>query len=141
VALIETDDEITAVLPRIQTAAILGIKAEPRSAPAYYVPEYAQRAGITIVPVPVFFPDVTEILGERVYRRLADIPGPVDTVVVFRRSPDIPAHVDDILAAKPRLVWMQLGIRNADVARRLAGAGIDVVQDRCLLVELQDRGR
>lgn len=140
-ALIETDNEITALLPRIQTAAILGIKAEPRSAPAFYVPEYAQRAGITIIPVPVFFPDVTEILGERVYRKLADVPGPIDTVVVFRRPADIPAHVDDILAARPRIVWMQLGIRHAEVARTLADAGIDVVQDRCLLVELQDRGR
>jgi hypothetical protein len=66
---------------------------------------------------------------------------PIDAVVVFRRPKDIPAHVDDILAARPRAVWMQLGIRNEEVADQLVAAGMDVVQDRCLLVELEARGR
>jgi predicted CoA-binding protein len=96
---------------------------------------------MTIVPVPVYYPDVTEILGEPVFRRLADVPGSLDSVVVFRRPADIPAHLEDILAAKPRSVWMQLGIRHDEVAATLSAAGIDVVQNRCLLVELQDRGR
>jgi predicted CoA-binding protein len=137
VPLLETRQQIAAILPMIRTAAILGIKAEPRTAPAYYVPEYAQDAGIRIIPVPVFFPDVTEILGERVYRRLAEIPGPVDAVIVFRRPNDIPAHVDDILACRPSIVWMQLGIRHDEVAQRLSDAGISVVQNRCLMVDLQ----
>ena len=139
-ALIETAKEIGALLPTMKTVAFLGIKTADGNPPAYYVPQYAQRAGITIVPVPVFFPDVTEILGEKVYRRLSDIPGPIDAVVVFRRPKDIPAHVDDILAAKPRIVWMQLGIRNDEVAAQLVAKGIDVVQDKCLKVELEDRG-
>ena len=139
--LIETDDEIGALLPALHTVAFLGIKTADTGAPAFYVPEYAQRAGMTIIPVPVYYPDATEILGERVYRRLADIPVTLDAVVVFRRPRDIPAHLGDMLAARPRVVWMQLGIRHDEVAARLSEAGIDVVQDRCLLVELQARGR
>ena len=140
--LVENPAEIDALLPTLRTIAVLGIKtAAHADAPAYYVAEYAQRRGMRIVPVPVYFPDVTEILGEHVYRRVADIPGTVDAVVVFRRPQDIPAHVDDILAAHPRVVWMQLGIRHDAVAKQLVDAGIDVVQDRCLLVEMKQRGR
>jgi len=97
--------------------------------------------GYEIVPVPVYFPDVTEILGEPVYRSVSAIPGPVDMVNVFRRPRDIDQHVDDIIAKKPASVWFQLGIRNDAAAERLARAGIDVVQDRCLLVELQRVGK
>jgi predicted CoA-binding protein len=96
---------------------------------------------MTIVPVPVYYPELTEMLGERVYRRVSDIPEPVDLVDIFRRPADVDAHVDDIIAAKPYAAWFQTGIRNAAAAERLARAGVRVVQDRCLLVELQDRGR
>ena len=109
--------------------------------PAYYVPEYAQQAGYEIVPVPVYYPDVTEILGARVYRTVAAIPGDVDLVNVFRRPKDVPAHVDDIIAKRPKAVWFQLGIRNDEAAERLARAGIDVVQDRCLMVDRRRMGR
>lgn len=139
--LLNADSDITAVLASLRTIAVLGIKIAQPGTPAYYVPEYAQHAGLKVIPVPVYYPDVTEILGEKVYRRLSDIPVPIDAVIVFRKSADIPAHVDDILAAKPRVVWMQLGIRNDAVAAQLDAAGIGVVQDRCLLVEMQDRGR
>ncbi|MFM8781936.1 MAG: CoA-binding protein, partial [Gemmatimonadota bacterium] len=94
-----------------------------------------------VIPVPVYSPEVTEILGEPVVRTVAGIGAPVDLVNVFRRPSDIPAHLDDLLAARPRAVWFQLGIRHDEVAETLARAGIDVVQDRCLLVELRDRGR
>ena len=140
-ALIETSEGIDALLPTLQTIAVLGIKTAETGAPAYYVPEYAQHAGMRVIPVPVYYPDVTEILGEKVYRKLADIPQRVDAVVVFRRPQDIPPHLDDMLAARPRAVWMQLDIRHDGVAERLSDAGIDVVQDRCLLVEMQRRGR
>lgn len=139
--LLDTPAEIRRLLGEVQRIAVLGIKVPETGAPAYYVPAYAQRAGYEIVPVPVYYPDVTEILGAPVYRRLADVPGQIDMVNVFRRPHDIPAHVDDILAARPRAVWFQLGIRNDPVAERLAREGIDVVQDRCLLVELQAIGR
>jgi hypothetical protein len=93
------------------------------------------QAGYEIIPVPVYYPDVTVILGREVFRKLTDIGRPIDMVNVFRRPNDIPQHVDDIIAAKPKSVWFQLGIRNDEAARRLAEAGIKVVQDRCLMVE------
>lgn len=139
--LIDDPAAITAILDRVRRIAVLGIKTEETGAPAYYVPEYTQRAGYEVIPVPVYHPEVTEILGARVYRSLAAVPPPVDMVNVFRRAGDIPPHVDDILTARPSVVWMQSGIRNAAVAERLAKEGVDVVQDRCLLVELQRRGR
>ncbi|HEV8365661.1 MAG TPA: CoA-binding protein [Gemmatimonadaceae bacterium] len=140
-ALIEGAAAIRELLQKTKRIAVLGIKTEDGYPPAYYVPEYAQKAGYDIVPVPVYFPEVTEILGERVYRKLGDIPGDIDMVNVFRRPKDIPPHVDDILAKRPKSVWMQLGISHDEVAKRLVDEGIDVVQDRCLLVELRRIGR
>jgi uncharacterized protein len=134
--LIDDDVGIRALLERTKRIAVLGIKTPETGQPAYYVAEYAKRAGYDIVPVPVYYPEVTEILGEPVYRSLAAIPGEIDMVDVFRRARDIDAHVDDILAKRPASVWFQLGIRNDAVAERLAREGIDVVQDRCLLVEI-----
>jgi predicted CoA-binding protein len=139
--LLESTADIRALLARTRRIAVLGIKTPDTGAPAFYVPDYAQRAGYEIVPVPVYFPEVTEILGQRVYRRLADVPGEIDLVNVFRRPKDIPPHLDDILAARPKAVWLQLGIRHDAVAEQLARAGIAVVQDRCLLVELRYMGR
>lgn len=140
--ILERDADIQALLRAVKTVAVLGIKTEAQSEqPAFYVPAYAQRAGLTVIPVPVYYPEATEILGQRVYRSLAAIPGPVDLVDVFRRPSDLPPHVDDILAKRPRAVWLQSGIRHAEVAAQLAAAGIDVVQDRCLMVELRRLGR
>ncbi len=139
--LVTSSAGIRALLGRIRRIAVLGIKTEDSGAPAYYVPEYAQHAGYEIVPVPVYYPDVTEILGEPVYRTVAAIPGDIDLVNVFRRPADIPAHVDDILAKRPAAVWFQSGIRNDAAAERFAREGIDVVQDRCLMVELRSIGR
>jgi uncharacterized protein len=138
--IVEDRQGITRVLDATRRVAVLGIKIEP-DRPAHFVPAYVQQAGFEIVPVPVYYPDVTEILGERVYRRIADVPGEIDLVNVFRRSGDVPPHVDDIIAKMPKAVWMQSGIRNDDAAERLARAGIDVVQDHCLMVELRRRGR
>ena len=127
---------IEAILHECRRIAVLGIKPESRAgAPAFFVPEYMLRHGYEIVPVPVYYPDVVEILERRVYRSLRDVPGPIDMVNVFRRPRDIPPHVPDILAAKPRVVWFQLGITHPEAAETLARAGIQVVQDRCLMVE------
>jgi predicted CoA-binding protein len=139
--LIDDDAAIARLLERTRRIAVLGIKTAETNQPAYYVPLYAQRAGYEVVPVPVYYPEITEILGQPVYRTVASIAPPVDMVNVFRRPKDIPAHVDDIIAAKPASVWFQLGIRHDEAAERLARAGIDVVQDRCLLVELQAVGK
>ena len=137
--LIDDEDGIRRVLEETRRIAVLGIKIDPEK-PGHFVPQYAQRVGFEIVPVPVYYPEVTEILGEPVYRTVSAVPGDVDMVNVFRRSHDVPPHVPDILAKKPKSVWMQLGIRNDAAAEQLARAGIDVVQDRCLMVELRQRG-
>jgi uncharacterized protein len=139
--LIETDEGVRRVLESTKRIAVLGIKTKESGQPAYYVPEYAQHAGYEVVPVPIYYPECTEILGEKIYRKVNDIPGDVDMVDVFRRPKDIPAHVDDIIAKKPKSVWFQLGIRNDEAAEKLAKAGIDVIQDRCLMVELRHIGR
>ena len=134
--LVTTEQGIAEIIRGSRRVAVLGMKTEAQAGqPAFYVPEYLHRAGVDVVPVPVYYPDVTEILGKKVYRTLADIPGEIDLVDVFRRSQDVPPHLDDILAAKPKAVWMQSGIRHEEAARRLAEAGIKVVQDRCLMVE------
>jgi uncharacterized protein len=138
--LLESPAQIKDVLENTHRIAVLGIKPDPDQ-PAYYVPEYAERAGYEIVPVPVYYKELTEIMGKKVYRKVADVPGAVDMVNVFRRPNDIPPHVDDIIAKKPKSVWFQLGIRNDDAAEKLARAGIDVVQDHCLMVELRHIGR
>lgn len=138
--LITTSDGIRRILEDAKRIAVLGAKCEP-DRPAHYVPEYAQDAGYEIIPVPVYYPDCTEIFGEKVYRNVADVPGDVDIVDVFRRPEHIPPHVDDIIAKNPKAVWFQSGIRNDAAAERLAKAGIKVVQDRCLMVELRRIGR
>ena len=134
--LVEEPSAVLELLRSSRRLAILGIKPEEWfHKPAFYVPRYLHEVGYEIVPVPVYYPDLTHIMGSPVYRRLTDVPGDVDMVVVFRRSEDIPAHVPDMLAKKPASVWFQLGIRNDEVARQLAEAGIKVVQDRCTMIE------
>ena len=134
--LITSPENIARIVREHTRIAVLGIKTEAqRDQPAFYVPEYMARAGYDIVPVPVYYPDVTEILGRPVYRTVQAVPAPVAMVNVFRRPRDIPPHVEDILAARPRVVWLQLGIRHDAAAEAWAKAGIQVVQDRCLLVE------
>lgn len=134
--LINDAEGIRALLIKTRRIAVLGIKTEAQSfQPAFYVPQYMAQAGFEVIPVPVYYPEATEILGQKVYRKLADVPGEIDLVNVFRRSQDVPGHLDDLLAKKPRAVWMQSGIRHDDVAETLAREGILVVQDRCLMVE------
>ena len=134
--ILTADDEVAEVLRRSKRIAVLGIKPESRSsAPAHFVSAYLQRAGYDVVPVPVYYPEVTEILGEPVYRTLGEVPGEVDLVVVFRKPRDVSGHIDDIVGKQPGAVWMQLGIRNDDAAERFVEAGIDVVQDRCTMIE------
>ena len=139
--LLDTPSQLRALLERTQRIAVLGVKTPESGAPAYYVPDHAHRAGYEVIPVPVYYPEMRELFGSPVYRTLAAIPGDIDLVNVFRRPQDIPPHVDDILAKRPMAVWFQSGIRHDAVAEQLARAGIEVVQDRCLLVELRRIGR
>ncbi|MCC6744337.1 MAG: CoA-binding protein [Acidobacteria bacterium] len=129
-------DGIAKILDSARRIAVLGIKTEAQAGqPAIEVPRYMLEHGFDIVPVPVYFPEVTTILGQPVVRRLADIDPPVHIVNVFRRSADVAAHVDDILAASPACVWLQVGISDDAAAEILARAGIRVVQSRCIMVD------
>ena len=134
--LVVNSSDIRALVACSRRVAVLGIKTEAQAdQPAFYVPKYLADAGFEIIPVPVYYPEVTEILGKPIYRRLMEIPGNIDLVDVFRRAHDIDGHVEDILAKGPSAVWFQSGIRNDATAATLAKAGIKVVQDRCLMVE------
>jgi uncharacterized protein len=129
--LLNTSDQIRELIQKTKRIAVLGIKTEAQAdQPSVYVPTYLKNAGFEIVPVPVYYPDTVKILGEKVYRKLVDIPGEIDMVDVFRRSHDVGGHIDDILAKKPKSVWLQSGIRNDAAAEIFAKAGIKVVQDR-----------
>lgn len=134
--LLESRESRLALLQTVKRIAVVGIKTAEVGGPAYDVPAYLQRAGYDIVPVPVYFPDITEILGEPVHRSLATVDPPAELVLLFRRSHDVPKHLDELLAARPRAVWMQLGIRNDAVAEVLAANGIAVVQDHCTKIDL-----
>jgi len=134
--ILTSDNDIRTLLEETRRIAILGIKPESRAAqPAFYVSKYVQDSGYEIVPVPVYYPDVTEILGKHVFRDLRLIPGDLDMVVVFRRPQDIGRHVDEIIEKSPRSVWFQLGITNDPAAEAFARAGIKVVQNLCIMVE------
>lgn len=131
-----SDDQVRGLLAETKRIAVLGIKPDSHAVqPAYYVPKYMAGAGYEIVPVPVYYPEVTEIMSLPVFRSLMAVPGEIDMVNVFRRSGDIGKHTADILEKKPKSVWFQLGIRNDELAEKFARAGIKVVQDLCLMVE------
>jgi len=141
--LIEDDEgRIAELLRSARRVAVLGIKTEAQSGqPAFYVPAALQKMGLSIVPVPVYFPAVQEILGEKVYRKLSEVPGEIDIVDVFRRPSDVAQHLPDLLAKHPRAVWLQSGIRDDRTAESLARSGILVVQDRCLMVDYRSLHR
>jgi len=131
-----TDTEIAGLLRTTKTIAVLGIKPETQPAqPAFYVPKYMQSAGYRIIPVPVYYPEVTHILGEPVYRKVSDIPDEIDMVNVFRRPQDIETHIDEIISKQPKSVWLQLGIHNEKAEEAFARKGIKVVRNLCLMVE------
>lgn len=130
------DSRIRQTLERARTIAVLGAHTEPAKA-AYYVPDYLHGQGYRILPVNPTFAGLSSPWGAVFRSRLDEIDEPVDLVDVFRRSERLPGHLDELLGMRPRppLVWLQLGIRNEDVASRLIEAGIDVVQDRCTLAD------
>lgn len=135
-ALIQDHGEIDRLLSGMRRIAVLGIKPETHAAqPAHMIPAYLHRVGYEVIPVPVYYPDVTEILGKPVLRAVSDIKGRVDVLNVFRKSSDLPPHLPDILKARPRTVWLQTGIRDDAFAESLLRGGINVVQNECLMVE------
>lgn len=130
-----TDDHARRVLESVRTIAVLGAHPE-QSRAAFYVPDYLASAGYRVFGVnPRLVGE--ELFGTRVVGRLTEIDEPVDLVDVFRRSEAVVGHVDEVLAMDPlpKVVWLQLGIVNAEAASRWRAAGIDVVQNRCTLAD------
>lgn len=134
--IVEDPALIAEIAGTARRVVVLGIKPESRAdQPAHYVPRYLVDHGVEIIPLPVYYPDVKEILGLPVVRSLDEVGPPIDVVCVFRRSEDVSEHLQDLLELRPQTVWMQTGIRDDATARKLAEAGIQVVQDHCLMVE------
>ena len=131
----QSEARVREILTTARTIAVLGAHWEPQK-PAYYVPEYMRAQGSRILPVNPLGVG-RELFGELVKGTLAELDTAVDVVDVFRRPELLPGHTDDILAMRPlpRVVWFQLGIRNDEVADALERAGIEVVQDRCMLAD------
>ncbi len=130
------DIDLGPLFERTRTIAVVGIKAA-EDEDAYRVPRYMQAQGYRVIPVN---PKLEEVLGEPAYASLSELPPsapPIDLVNLFRASQHIAAHVDEILGLLPRpqAVWMQLGIQDGPSAERLRAAGIEVIQDRCIMVD------
>ncbi|AWT35063.1 CoA-binding protein [Deinococcus arenae] len=135
--LVTQTSQVRQILTEHRVIAVVGFHHDAMK-PAYYVPEYMHRQGYTIIPVnPALAARGESFFGHRAVATLAEITTPVDIVDVFRRSDKVRGHLPDILAmpTPPKVVWLQLGIRDDATARELAAHGIDVVQDRCLLAD------
>jgi uncharacterized protein len=123
--------EITEILRNYRVVAVVGLSNNPNR-PSYRVAQYLQEHGFRIVPVN---PGCQEILGERCYAGLRDIPFPVEIVDIFRKVEAIPTIVDDAIAVGAKVVWMQQGLEEPNAARQAKQAGLRVVMDRCLKIE------
>jgi len=128
-----TQTEISDILKTYKTVAVIGLSKSPEK-DAYTIPEYLLKNGFKVIPIN---PTADEILGQKAYKRLSDVPGAVDIVDVFRPSEDVPNYIQDVLEKKPKVFWEQLGIHNPEAEEKIAAAGIKVVYDRCMMQELR----
>ncbi len=128
-------DAVAQILRSAKTIAVVGLSSNPMRA-SNEVAAYLKLAGYRIIPVN---PNETEVLGEKAYARLEDVPEPVDIVDVFRRAEDVPPVADATIGIGAKVLWLQLGIANAEAAAKARAAGLVVVEDACLLVEHKRR--
>ena len=132
---VASNDAVAQILRGVKTIAVVGLSSNPMR-PSYGVAEYLKTAGYRIIPVN---PNETEVLGEKAYARLEDIPAQVDIVDVFRRAEEVPAVAESAIRIGAKVLWMQLGIENGGAAERARAAGLVVVENACLLVEHKRR--
>ena len=128
-------DSITEILRESKIIAVVGLSSNPMR-PSHGVAEYLQRAGYRIIPVN---PNETEVLGERSYARLEDVPEKIDIVNMFRRAEEVPPVVESAIRVGAKVVWMQSGIENEEAAGKARAAGLTVIEDACILVEHRKR--
>ena len=133
----KTEDTVLDILREAKTIAVVGLSANPERA-SFGVTEYMQRASYRIIPVN---PQETEVLGEKCYARLEDVPEKIDIVDIFRKSADVPPVVDAAIAVGAKVVWMQLGIENAEAAEKARAAGLLIIEDACIYVEHRKRAQ
>ena len=128
-----TEEDIKEILSNFKTVAVVGISSR-EDRPSYIVASYLKSKGYRIIPVR---PDGEEILGEKVYHSLAEIPKEigVEIVDIFRRSEEVGPVVDEAIAVKAKVVWMQEGIVNEEAAARAEEAGLTVIMDRCIKID------
>jgi uncharacterized protein len=124
-------DAISGILENYKTLAVVGLSSKPMR-PSCGVAAYMQRHGYRIIPVN---PNENLVLGERAYPTLESVPEPFDTVVIFRQPQHVPPLVESAIARGARVIWMQEGITHEEAAERARNAGLEVVQDRCILKE------
>jgi uncharacterized protein len=130
-------DPLGEILQRYNTIAVVGLSSNPARA-SHGVASYMQSAGYRIIPVN---PNEREVLGEKSYPRVQDVPEKIEIVDVFRRAEDVPPVVEGAILAGTKVIWMQLGIENEEAAARAHAAGLTVVMDACILIEHQRRKR
>jgi len=128
-------DPILEILKKYKTVAVVGLSSNP-ARPSYEVTQYMQSAGYKIIPVN---PNEKEVLREKSYARLEDVPEKIEIVDIFRRAEDVPPVVESAIRVGAKVVWMQLGIANAGAAERARSAGLIVAEDACILVEHRKR--
>ena len=128
-------DPILEILKKYKTIAIVGLSSNP-SRPSHGVAEYMQSRGYRIIPVN---PNEREVLGEKSYARLEDVPEKIEFVDVFRRVAEVPAVAESAIRVDAKVLWMQLGIENAEAAERARAAGLIVIEDACVFVEHRKR--
>jgi uncharacterized protein len=126
-----SDSALRGILESAKTVAVVGLSDKP-GRDSYLVAEYLLRHGYRIIPVN---PTVQEVLGEKSYASVTDIPEKVDIVDIFRKPEAVGPVVDEAIAAGAKVVWMQLGIRNEEAADKAERAGLRAVQDRCMKIE------
>ena len=131
------EQRIDAILSGSKTVAVVGISDKP-DRPSYGVAKYLQEQGYRVIPVN---PALTEVLGEKAYKSLAEIPGRVDLVDVFRKSADVPQVAEEAVRIGARFFWMQEGVESDRACEILDAAGIPWVMDRCVKKELAKRGK
>ena len=126
------DELMQTMMQETQTIAVVGLSKKPFRA-GFYVPEYLQAQGYRIIPVNPFLKE--EVLSEKPYPNLIEIPDPVDMVLLFQRSENVPPFVDEAIEIGSKFIWMQLGIEHPSAAEKAEAAGLKVVQNACMLVE------
>jgi predicted CoA-binding protein len=128
---VPSDDELKGLLRAAHTIAVVGLSSN-KFRPSYGVSQYMQSAGYRIIPVN---PNEREVLGEKAYARLEDVPEKIDIVDVFRRSEFVPEIVDAAIRVGARAIWMQEGVSDEAAARRAREAGLFVIMDACIFME------